>query len=338
MYKMNINSNINFEALQILEGRRDREKEKQEVTNDQKQALLRCIDKLRLKYNYVFLDSNNCLDTDRRQGLLKWYLHDSNPDYVTGVINVRLRKIVMVRLSRLLYAHLDPVTAGTVSSRVAIQIIEFGNQSMLLNGRQFQFIQKLPEDSIATVGAIDTTNDPPIYGTSVTTTGFSQNRGWFRLAEPIERLDSISLSLYTLPDLTPIVLPEDYTSFYAEQIIGTVATTDLFIVNPVLPSFNGLPVLYYPNGSNYKPLTPEGYTVEKFRFSGFTTDDPITDAALIAAYNQDYALEYVSSGYFKHPIDVSGGTYNPGTTSIPITITLLYKPRLTGVLEFLTED
>ena len=114
-------------------------------------------------------------------------------------------------------------------------------------------------------------------------------------------------------------------------------------INPLeISNFIMLPIFYY-----YKNTNGPGVTRIQFIISGFTTPDPIADAALIASYNGIKTLTKLQDNLFAHPIDISGSSIvepepdpesEPVLFGTPINITFLYNPRLTTALELVDTD
>jgi hypothetical protein len=89
---------------------------------------------------------------------------------------------------------------------------------------------------------------------------------------------------------------------------------------------------YYPAITN--GLTDYLYTNEIVNISGFTTLDPVGEAAIIAAYNGPHTLVHWGETYYDPPAPVGATAFG----SVVITITFRWKPRFTGVIELISED
>lgn len=294
-----------------------------------------------LKYNYVLIDSNNAeISSDRTK--LKWLLNDKGIILSVGYINLHsiLRNIRAMRLGRAQFADLDITNLNYIRSkdRIAFGFEELVSQCFLHpNGFRFQFSQFLPDDKPSL--AYDSTN-PYMYGPTVTLSPFTENHGWFDL-KPITKLDSLTLRMMDLRNKQFMTILDGYGSTPGIQHIGVIVVNGVPYTNPI--TIAGVGIAPADPYSATGVLLPSG----TYDLSGFTTDNPVVDAALITSYNQRHTLtfldneyvgypEMVSNSYYNPPIDVSGGTYV--AISIPITITYIYKPRLTVALEILSED
>lgn len=334
----------------------------EEVSNLEVNALLllqstaTLINKIKPKqsYHYLCLDSYNAVFSPDRSKI-EWLINDGNPVLQHSYINLcrSLKNIVAMRLGRISWSSMDvnntnilngippifysPLEGYTLGEHIGIGFSEFVSQSMIFpSGPRMHFIQYNCDDMRT--------------GNTITTSGFYENRGWFRFRKPFTKLDTLTASIYNMKDMTNIIIPDVYLSIPAVQWI------DIYFINPVRSLINIGPLFYmipatYPyyfNRPAYShPLSVYG---ELFQFSGFTTNDPIADAALIARYNSIhtipeffdislYMIPVVDFGYplLYPPVDISGASLNP-MQQVPITITFLYKPRMIAALELITED
>lgn len=288
----------------------------------------------RLKYNYLHIDSDNAYSTSANRDSFTWLINDKNVVQQIGYINLHsvLRNIRMARIGRMNYSGFDPTDVLDLVQqqyRFAYDFEEFTSQAVLAqNGVRFQFLQFFP----------------PFYfpfGPNVTMSPFNMNRGWFRFREKIKYLDKLTLStwFFDVIGVSPyrLIVPDTYYSFSATQLYTGGAGNTLIIPDYI----RSLPFRYATNSQTGLPNYATGAgESEILLFSGFTTDDPITDAALIANYNSQHKITR-TTGFpnFNPPVNINGGTYfGPLPQSIPITITLIYKPRFNGVLELVSED
>jgi hypothetical protein len=289
-------------------------------------------------YSYIMLDTDNVSSELSTDDDFVWNLNDEVPVYQKGIINVphKIYPIVAMRLGQMTFSnvHEDTYTAITTSitNRFAFSLKNFDSQSLIAqNGLKFHFLQKY--------------NVSNLYSSSFTTSSFDENRGWFRFRKPHNKTDLLHLHINDIfSPLNRISMPDIEFSFpaiqkfnetYTDQSIGSLLNyllmTDLYAF--MLP-------MWYGNTYPQLPQLPliGGPTLYEFIISGFTTDDPITDAAVIAEYNGSHTLVNFIGPVFQSVVsapDIAGITF--AGTDIPITITWIYKPRLTGVLELISE-
>jgi hypothetical protein len=284
----------------------------------------------KMKYNYLMLDSWNCYEIPTTRDKFTWMLNDRNIVQQTGYINLHsiLKNIKLARLGRMTFAHIFDNVMDLFSSgrRITFGFDEFASQALIApNGTKFQFLEQLrPSDEA--------------YGSTYTLSSYDQNRGWFRFRERFELLDKLSLNIWDLFGLTAtrISIPDSYLTFTGVQYYGFTVTNGFESVTEPLEIANFqkyLPMIWTWTESDRKE--GPGISAEQFTLSGYTTLDPVGEAAIIAAYNSTHFLERVFDNYFKTPSPL--GTHTPFTTQ-NITITVLWKPRFTGVLELVSED
>lgn len=267
------------------------------------------------RYNYLLLDTDNCYSVSDTRDKFMWLINDKIPVYQKGYINLHapLKNIKMARLGRVSFTHMfiDDTISVTSGRRISFGFDEFTSQALIApDGTRFQFLANLRP------------SDVPLGSNSVLSC-FDQNRGWFRFRERFRILDKLSLGIRDLFASIPrnILIPDTYATFTGVQQYGIVTTVnEVDITNPlVVPSAD-----YFLSN-----LVPEQVVL-----SGYTTLDPVGEAALIAAYNSVHTLTYVGLGYFQPPSPLGTMDFDWPT----ITITLVYKPRMLCVLELISED
>lgn len=280
------------------------------------------------KYNYLLLDSRNAYEVSEDRTKFTWLVQEEKLMILPGYINLhaKLRNIKMARLGRLSLTHLPVDTKDLLIDhrRVGIGFEEFNSQAIIVpSGERFQFVSFFQE------------YDAP-YGTNLVLSSFFSNRGWFRFRENYKTLDKLTCSLYDLFASSKLVFPDEYTT-----ILGTFEQTTGF--PSVIIFARPLSELFALRQDTIKYIDPSGadpVVYESMSISGFTTDDPVTDAALIASVNASFT-NWVQAGNIYNlytPIDTTGGTYFTDPYHVTVTITLGYKPRFLAALELVSED
>ncbi len=276
----------------------------------------------KLKYNYLMLDSNNAYETNSDRTEFKWLINQKGANkYLPGHINLpsTMRNIKMARLGRTTFTYMPTTTVDLIRTRARIgfSFKEFASQALIMpNGTKFNFLQFMPESD---------TN----YGCSFTLTSFFHNRGYFRFRERYKNLDSLTMSIWDLFTPTKIPLPDVFVSLTATQTDNATVT---FISTTNQQGVLIVDNTYYPAITN--GLTDLLYTNEIVIFSGFTTLDPVGEAAIIDTYNGPHSLVHWGREYYFRPAPI--GVTNFG--SVEVTMTFQFKPRFTGVIELISED
>jgi hypothetical protein len=280
-------------------------------------------------YQYLMLDSANAVFSPDRS-TMQWLINDGNPIARSNYINLSrpLKNIIAMRLGRVSWSSMDQTNTNILTNNhIGLGFSEFASQSLIFpSGPRLHFIQ-YDYDLIHT-------------GNTITTSSFFENRGWFRFRKPFTKLDTLTLSVWNLGNVTPIIMPDYYVSINAMQVcyaftfegpnLFYIVTNDLHLFPIIYPTFHGLP-------DYTQPLSVLG---EQFQYSGFTTNDPVADAVVIAQYNSQHTITFtqVNSVYvIDTPINLVGTHLNI-FQRVPITITFLYKPRMIAALELLIED
>jgi hypothetical protein len=259
----------------------------------------------RLVSNYLYLSGSNRSDVQDGTYKLHWYLNSGDPIYQKGVINLNygLRDIVSMKIQKISFGIRNPATSPILArKRVAVDIEEFNAQACI-SPEGTRFHFMM--DSQGTMAKVH--ND----GTSLSPYNF--NRGVFHFRRPIGKIDAITLSMYT--PLQPLALDSDYT--YGTVVQGSNPATIIFTTTHDL--YAG-------------PIT----------ISGFTTGNPVADAAIIAQVNTTFNANFTSCTgplftliddvTITLPVDLSS------TTPLPTapTITMYAPIDFSTVLEIIS--
>ena len=294
------------------------------------------VPKSKMRYNYVLLDTFNCYEINDSRNTFTWLINDGSPIYQSGYINLhsKLRNIKMMRLGWASFSHVDLTTYTTLTTkRLGFSFNEFLSQALIMpSGIKFHFVQFMTGDPYNRVGS------------NITTSSFFENRGWFRFRERFMGLDKLTLSVYDLLAGSKVQLLDEFASFTGRQNINYSITylpySALPIRDPVEITSPLVPLAYNHNADSKVDYLAAINVLEPLSFSGFTTPDPVTDAALISAYNATHSLQKKGGGAIYGP-PVSYIDLNASTIVDPyvdVTISLIYKPRLNVVLELISED
>jgi hypothetical protein len=294
------------------------------------------VPKSKMRYNYITLDTFNCYEINDLRNTFTWLINDGSPVYQSGYINLhsKLRNIKMMRLGWASFSHVDLTTYTTLTTkRLGFSFNEFLSQALIMpSGIKFHFVQFMTSDPYNRVGS------------NITTSSFFENRGWFRFRERFMGLDKLTLSVYDLLAGSKVQLLDEFASFTGRQNINYSITylpySALPIRDPVEITSPLVPLAYNHNADSKVDYLAAINVLEPLAFSGFTTPDPVTDAALITAYNATHSLQKKGGGDIYGP-PVSYVDLNASTIVDPyvdVTISLIYKPRLTVVLELISED
>jgi hypothetical protein len=232
-----------------------------------------------------------------------------------------------------------PTTLYKLQNHIGVGFNEFVSQSIICpSGPRIHFVQY--------------NYDVARSGNCITTSGFFENRGWFRFRKPFTKLDTLTASIYDLSTCNTMIIPDTYVVIDAIQYFQIPDLKGVYynmIMDlPNIVKTTGLmqiPLLYaYTFGKVNYSSPIYGFGIE-YKYSNFTTNDPVADAALIANYN---SIHTVIPGPIKNfsnygpptllsPIDISSASLNIGQGVI-ITITFLFKPNMVAALELITED
>jgi len=302
----------------------------------------------RMRYNYALLDTEACYE--RTDYVFKWLLNDQIKVSQTGILCTqgKLRNIKMVRVGQAMFSNFIAVEGALIKSqkRIGFDFEEFRPQGALIGNRSVEFFMHF--------------RDPVFYyDNNWLVSPFDHIRGWFRFDNPLRELSSLTLRLFDTVALTDIrVNSSDTVTYSGRQYIGITIAGGVSIggiaqppiPNPLYLETAGIPLISTSVGSGNLSRQVDMDTVT---MSGFTTDDPIADAALIASYNAIHDLRYpftenlsgrifrgIASGQaLNAPIDVSSMTYiDPGWFPVQATFNVLSKPRVTFTIEIISED
>lgn len=313
-------------------------------------ALSKCVNPASKEYySYIMFDSFNKRTDLSTETRFVWELNDSGLAVErTGVINLphKLNNIIRMRLGRVSVNNIDydefSKIFNTETNRFAFYFENFKSQSLISpDGNNFHFLAK---------------NDTRLRrGNCFTLSTFDENRGWFRFHKPHRNTDELILNMYDIFTPTaPIAVGTVPVSIDATATVGVTidsswdpAFTKFY--NPVIVSatpadlYNMMTTVFFAPGDTQTENVdgPSSSNPVTYTISGFTTADPVADAAFIAAYNTSNWTAVLEGDhlYFEPPVDpntavppltLGGGK---GGSYIPITITWNVSPRLLGVLE-----
>lgn len=300
--------------------------------------------KINPKYirHYIYLDSDLTYEKNLTNDTFTWLLNSENRQLTHGTINVdnKLENIIAMRLTRTTFANMDDTFTyyingsqeGTFPNRrgliplgkIAFTIDELKAQSMINpSGLKYHFIQQIKDQDTS-------------IGSNSTITSYMNNRGWFYFDNVVKKLESITLSMYKIPTEVKLQIPIVKTSFIATVYFQKVKPSTGLVSNWItLVNVDLFPYCV----DNVKPgtnlLAFATTCIEEVEISDFTTNDVVTDAALIAAFNSKHILTRTDDGYWDCPVDITGASLT--AADYPnITITLLYKPKFSTTLEFIS--
>lgn len=285
--------------------------------------------KSRLRYNYLLLDSDNCIEINDSRDKFTWLINQNNVRLQTGYINLhsKMKNVVMARLGRMTMAHMhkDFTDAAVARHRFGFGFEEFASQALITpENTRFQFIEFLQ------------TYDRN-YGTTFVLSSFNSNRGWFRFREPFNNLDKLTLTITDLFDNQKMVVPVEPFSLAATHLINTIAAWDGDLI-PYPITIPGEP-LYLPYDYNYgingPQLNTETDVHGDYIFQGYNSGFPLIDAAWNTGTHA--MLSKVPLTQIFVPIPALPRPVIPMVLGIDFTIILTHTPRFTGVLELISE-
>lgn len=317
------------------------------VTNDALKIITYINPNPNLVTSYVALDTDYC--NKRTMSQFSWLFGTNQGQSVNGSVQLvePLSNVVAIRMQRVTVAHviLEPLYL-LQSKRIGFSFSEI-NDGFVTNAGTFQFVEYMRFST-------DKADN------SIVLSGFTQNRGWFRINNP-QQINSLTLNMKDIVNNADILLNTDDEIDVPAYFINAAASGSFYASGPTysvvgiiaLDAYTTalMPVEYAGDGtSNQVDQT-------QVTISGMTTDNPGADAAFIAAMNATHSLSYlyadqsskeirhirsiaypptgVSSPYFGSPVDPTGATIN---SSKPITLTfnVLKKPRMTIALEIIS--
>lgn len=287
-------------------------------------------------YSYIMFDTDNKNVALSSEGHYHWLLNDGVPNYINGTINLyhKLNPIKYMRIARTIFGNLHPVEylklTESAGNRFALTIEGLESQSMILNnGLTFHFIQYLLPARLA--------SNPSL-------SSYRSNRGWFHFADPHNNVDRLGISIVDMATpASPIIVHDTPAVITAVQLLGfNVASPYGNIQDPLFIAANLIDSLglYYasirPTGI---PDTAGGATSSlPFIFGGWDAVVPgnPVQAALIAAYNSSVQpLVKNHDGFFQPPVPIAASDRPVGL--YPVTITFQNNPRMTTVLELISD-
>ena len=287
-------------------------------------------------YSYIMLDTDNKNITTSTDGCYMFNLNDGPPVFTQGTINLhtKLHPIKYMRLARTIFGNLHPTEylklTESPNNRFAVTIKGLESQSLIMNnGLQFHFIQYLLPSRVS--------SNPSL-------SSFNSNRGWFHFNDPHRNVDQIGITFtdMMLP-IDPILVHETEAVINATQVFGFVVASPYGnITDPIVIQVNLLESLGLYWGSVSPTGIPDnaggGTTSLPFKFGGWSATVPgnPVQAALIAAYNSaDQPLVKNHDTWFQPPVALAASDLPAGL--YPVTLTFNYKPRMTTVLELISE-
>lgn len=264
-----------------------------------------------------------------------WNLNWGPPKLERGYINmnVNLGRIARMRIGQTMFSNM-PLTEYTTltTRRIAFDIQEFNDESFIhQNGSRFHFLQILG----------DRYYDK--YGNNIRTSPFQLNKGWYRFARHHMPPSTLTLTFTDLFGPTRISFPPTPISIPATQWYKKPVASAFYnpgVVNYPLeiaaPYYDLIPIVYRYMDKGVWATTGPGTVRNAVTFSGFTTDDPVADAALIAAYNTTRTISKYFNNYFVNvdPLPLAGATYFAAPpVAVPVTITFIYAPSFSTSLD-----
>jgi hypothetical protein len=270
--------------------------------------------KPRTKRRYIFLDSLFQNPEYQTLGKHSWRIgFDGNKGDVT-VPGEAIRNIIAVRMSPFLWlvnSEYAEIEGGDYTGKRETLIEEFAAQSFVgPNGRKFHFVcSDLSRELSSTIS-----RDARGSGVSI-----PYNDGWYRFNTPIRGFNTLTLSYSNA--LRP-------TRAYDTKLCGVLVQNS----NPMEISFDQTETFLFG-----RILASEYF---RFTITGFTTGDPVADAALIQSVAEyegpahfDYAYEKYIIGF---NFDLSGMTPKDEPIYICLHFNKYYRHCVT--LEFVVKD
>lgn len=287
-------------------------------------------------YSYIMFDTDNKNTSLSTPGHPQWLLNDTVPNFTTGTINLyqTLYPIKYMRLARTIYGNLHPTEyrklIDATTNRFAVTIEGLAPSGMMLNrGLQFHFIQYLVSSRV---------------GSNQSLSSYNSNRGWFHFSDPHRNVDQLGISIADMAITNnPIIVHDTPAVINAVQLLGfLVASPYGNIQDPVfIPAdlIDHLGLYYNSVRPTGIPDTAGGATSSlPFSFGGWGAVNPVNpvQAALIAAYNSSVqVLVKNHNAFFQAPVPVATSDRPPGL--YPVTVTFQYNPRMTTILELVSE-
>lgn len=294
----------------------------------------------RLKYNYVLLDTGECYD--RTDYVFKWLLNDQTKVKKTGILPVqgKLRNIKMARIGMVTISNLigDENTLVLSKKRLGLDFEEFRQQGMIIGNRIAEFF----------IHFRDITD---LFDNTFTISPFDHIRGWFRFDHSLKELSSLTLRMFDTTTLNDIRINTSDTVTFSgiqEVGIGHFIPVSGYLFNYTNPFYLFSGLLF--SNLAYGGALSRQVDMTNVTFSGFTTDDPVADAAVITAYNAVHSISYIYTDYgtarffpmsrYDLGFHTNISTITSASNEIPIqaTFNVIDKPRVTVVMEIISED
>jgi hypothetical protein len=287
-------------------------------------------------YAYCLIDTSTAFVSDDRT-TFTWFLNWGPQKQEQGIINLsgNLGNIASMRLGQAMYANMFQADRDLlISKRIAVDIKEFNDEAFVhQNGERFHFLQILG----------DRYYDK--YGNNIRMSSFLLNRGWFRFAKHHYPPSTLTMTFTDLMGPTRISFPTSTvtipaTQWFQNPVVSVFYNLDVYRyplqIDP--PYYDLVPIVYQYLNEGHWDVSGPGTIRGTFGFSGFTTDDPVTDAALIAAYNSPHTFNKHFNFYFVQSVNIATATFaGPYPRSVPVTITFPYSPRLCMALELVND-
>lgn len=273
-----------------------------------------------IKYNYLYLDSNNCLSISDTRDKFVWTVNHHAPVYKKGIINVckYIRNITAIRLGRTSVNHGTESEFAAVANadRFGIEFEEFVSQAFISqSGFRYQFVAFQKEDQFLNGGYV--------------LSPYNCNSGWFRLKEKLLTLDKLTMSMINLRTREKFTLRDGLLSVTTTINLGGFATDTR---NGITASMdNPVTTFVYTMFSTTIAATYLDY-IYNITISGLNSGDAVYDASV---NGQEFTLQSYWGG------DIMGfiGLPVPTTTGLfSITLTAPYNHRFLTTLEILSED
>lgn len=295
----------------------------------------------RMRYNYALLDTNACYE--RTDYVFKWLLNDQTKVSQAGILCMqgKLRNIKMARIGQATFANFLNAENALIQSqkRLAFDFEEFRPQGALILNRSAEFFMHFRDSS-------------SYYDNNLIVSPFDHIRGWFRFDNSLRELSTLTLRIFDTISLTDMRVNSSNTlTISGIQTFGYAEATttpagNLSVNDPFSLDTSGIPLISSTRGLGSSSRQVDMTNVT---FSGFTTDDPVADAAVIAAYNSTHSIMYeykenANGRYFLSNLWLENHTNISTITSaifeIPIqaTFNVIAKPRVTLVIELISED
>ncbi len=264
-----------------------------------------------------------------------WNLNWGPPKLERGYINLNanLGRVARMRIGQTMFSNMTLTAYTTLTTRrTAFDIQEFNDESFIhQNGARFHFLQILG----------DRYYDK--YGNNIRTSPFQLNKGWYRFARHHMPPSTLTLTFTDLFGPTRISFPATPISIPAIQWYQKTVASFFYDLAPIddpieiaAPYYDLIPIVYEYLNKGVADVKGPGTVRNSVTFSGFTTDDPVADAALIAAYNTTRRIAKHFDFYFVNleSLPISSATYfDPPPVAVPITITFIYAPSFSTSLD-----